>query len=61
VELVGFGGGQLDVGDEGVVPPVRPQLRLDGVGEPGAAHDEADLTLGAFGETATGDVRRFAY
>ena len=47
---------QFDVGDEGVVAPVRPQLGLGGVGEPGAAHDETDVALGSFGETATGDV-----
>jgi hypothetical protein len=41
-ELVDGDGSQLDVGDEGVVAPVGPQLCLGGVGEPGAAYDEPD-------------------
>ena len=49
VELVDLDGRRLDVGDEGVVPPVGPQLCLGGVGEPGAAHDEPDVTLGSLG------------
>ena len=40
VELVDVDGRQVEVGDEGVVTPVGPQLRLGGIGEPGAAHDE---------------------
>ncbi len=42
MELVGFDDGPIDVGDERVVAPVRPQLGVGGVGEPGAAHDEPD-------------------
>ena len=42
VEPVPLHGRQVDVGHEGVVAPVGPQLGLERVGEPGAAHDETD-------------------
>ena len=58
VELVGGDGAELDVGDERVVPPVGPKSQLVRVGEPGAAHDQAYLSLGSLGGTAAGHVGR---
>ena len=53
---------QLEGGDEGVVTPVRPELSLHRVGEPGAANDEADPTLGPLGLAAhPGHVRRLGH
>jgi hypothetical protein len=37
VELVSLDCGCVDVGDEGVMAPLRPELGLDGIGESGAA------------------------
>ena len=48
VELVDLDGGSVEVGDEGVVPPVRPQLRLGGFGEAGAAHHEPQRSRAAW-------------
>ncbi len=53
VELVRGGGVVFGVGVECVVSPVGPQSLLCGVGEAGAAHDEAD---GALGFAAAGGV-----
>ena len=55
VELVGGGGVVFGVGDECVVSPVGPQSLLCGVGEAGAAHDEAN---GALGFAAAGGIGR---
>ena len=52
VELVDGDGGRVEVGDEGVVSPVGPQLGLGGVGEPGAAHDEPERVVGSLGRAA---------
>ena len=56
MELVGLDDGGVEAGDERVVAPVRPQLRLGAIGEPGAAHDEPDAPLGSFAVVAAGDV-----
>ena len=45
VELVDVDGRHVEAGDERVVTPVGPQLRLGRVDEAGAAHDEAELAL----------------
>ena len=56
VEPVRGGGVVFGVGDECVVSPVGPQPLLCGVGEAGAAHDEAH---GALVGAAAGGVGRF--
>ena len=55
VELVRGGGVEFGVGVECVVSPVGPQSSLCGVGEAGAAHDEAN---GALRFAAACDVGR---
>ena len=52
VESIRFDRGQFGVGSEGVVSPVGPQLPLDGVCQPGAAHNHpypATLSLSCGG------------
>ena len=49
-----------EVGEEGMVAPVRPQPLLGGVGEPGAAHDQPARRLSppaAGGVSGVGDLR----
>ena len=41
VEPVDVDGVTVEVGQEGVVPPVRPQPLLERIGEAGASHDQA--------------------
>src|SRR4051794_41008163 len=45
MEPVPFDDVPVEVGDEGVVPPVRPELLLGASGQPGAAHDQAEGEL----------------
>jgi len=49
VELVKCDGGALQVGEKAEMPPVRPELLLR-ADEAGAAHDEALVLVGAFGD-----------
>ena len=56
VELVGLGRRQIEVGDKGVISPVRPQRSLGGLGEPGSAHDEPYLALRSLGRPSAGHV-----
>ena len=59
VEGVDVCRGAVEVGEEGVMAPVRPQPALGGVGEPGAAHDEATTLVGRLrhlGQAAGGVV-----
>ena len=41
VEPVGLDRLELEVGHEGVVTPVGPELSLHSIGQPGAANDQA--------------------
>ena len=49
---VGLDECQVEVGDEGVVTPVGPERSLARIGEPGAAHDQADAALGRLAASA---------